>query len=421
MSPQELSITSTPKEKIASFGSALFISEFPGVAKTQSQIAKTLLDQGVDIHIVSSSEGLEEFQRAIPELISTNTPENPDWVFISHLTEFENQYIQRIQQSNPSVKIGLIEQTEGDAKQSLENSSTFGIQPNLILSISETSTVSLSKLFPEFPGMIFPLGNAEMDHLLDFDIQENRELVRKKLSIPDKDKIVTFIGRPPGAIYGQKELSDADMNSTILLELTASMFQIALDHPEVSFHILNLPHPSQDFDQPQLYDAIQKTLPNNLIFDTLGKHYLLDLELSSLQLCAASDLCTTIRSTLALQTSMLGTLPQSDNAPLTLHLLFERYASYIEPEANPLDISQLVQGAAISVTQPKDLSEAIQESLFNRILKSTIFENQKLLAKDFRFGSKNIAQRAAFTINLFHDHPELLAGFQNTAFPANLD
>jgi hypothetical protein len=270
---------------------------------------------------------------------------------------------------------------------------------------------------------MYPIGNAEFDNLLGFSLPKNRKSVRSALSIRNEDIVISYIGRPPGAVYGQNRTEDRkDVNTDVLMRLFIASCLLAESIPRKRFHFLNLPHPAEKemdylIDLKQNLDRLAK--PPNMNFLTIAPDKQKRLGVRSLQICAAADLNCTIRSSLGVQSSLFGVLDQTRLTPLTLHTLFRDNDDYLEPEAHPYKMSQLVYKAAPYVRDPQQLPSAIYESLFNRGLKEIAFKNQRKLAQNYHFGEKSVAKRAAFTIDLYNQHPTILSGFQNSAF-ANL-
>lgn len=396
-------ILTRKSEGINALRTATFLAPLPGIARTQTAIAEELEFMGVKTRV------LKKFpKKHLPT----------DLLLISTTRQKEIDEIGLYRNINPKLKVGFIEQTEEDVKRN--SLSLNAISPEFIFTVSNDSLRVAMTSMPDYKGIIYPVGNAEFDDLLKLNLKNNRKRVRNSLKINESDVVVSYIGRPPGVIYGNPNPETRkDVNSNVFVQLFIGLCIIADQLPNIKFQYLNLPHPAEN----QLYylenlklNMEQQALPPNLNLINLTPKRQNKLNLKSLEICSASDLVTTIRSSLGIQTSLLGTLDHDEQTPLTLHILFRENEQFLEDEAQPRKMSPLIYKAAPYVREPTELVSALYQSLFNKKLKEIVFNNQTALAKNYHFGEKSVAKRAAFFINLFNQYSGILSGFHNTAF-----
>lgn len=375
-------------EQLSLHRPCVFITGAPGIQRAQEPIARELSDNKgrvITSFIPSQIDLAVEYVRAADE---------PCWLFFS--SDVDPDKLRELRETIPETLIGFIEQTEGDAARVLSKLDR-GLLPNLVLTISQTSAHVLMRAVDKYPYQIFPLGNAEFDQLTTFDFDENRKVVRAKLWGKDaEDKLlISVIGRPRGSMYGHPdETHDVDLDEILLLEIRKSIKQIETESGR-KIELVYVPHPS---------DTIKRSIYPRFI----------ELGITPLELCAASDLCLTVRSTLALQVSLL--LVDHANAAAVLHLVPSNLKKLFEKEALPQQSTLLRTGGAPYVDNLAKLTNTMEQYLFNEEARLKHRGPLRNLLSDHRVGP-NTGPRAAFFISLYEEYGHILNGFQNAAFP----
>lgn len=379
--------------------SILIVARHPGAANCLAPVGRLLYDKGFGVYFKTIDEGEKIINLKFKnrqDIKSDSLPHELRWTLIANdaPSDFEIRTLLEIRKLGLQPKVGIVEDYPTSINGLIQDLIDHELTPDLILTTTRDAADIYRKKYPMLKKCpIIPVGQPSFDPLLVEDTLSESRVARKKLGIAEEVKLVTYIGLPAQDVSGDEvEFKPFDdFNSYILEEVAKSMVNIASKYPQNKFGLIYRPHLREIYalwEHPELTKITD--LPKNLIFISHSRTSWQQTGLTTRQICAASNLVTTVISTVGQETALSGARPQNKTrlGSLVLHILPEDALRLWLPDGFHLaEIGATGFARTVDATQGE-----IEKCLFDETYQKQIKEGQRNLLLAYRFKSSATAR-----------------------------